>query len=257
MSLTEMADRATGGAGGPVPTLDTRDLGLTYASGAQRVEAIHSVSLAIAEGEFVTIVGPSGCGKSSFLKIVYGLLPPTVGTTHDLRHAGERPAPRCRHGVPVARAAAVAHHHRERAAAGRCAAAGPDGAARARVRAAGHGRAGGLRECLSAPSLGRHAAAGRHRPRAGPRSQAAAHGRAFRRARCPHPRADVARAAAHLDDQPQDHPVRHPQHPRGGAAVRPHRPHVGAARAASCASSTAASSGRARSTISPRPISSR
>ncbi len=81
MSLTEMADRATGGAGGPVPTLDTRDLGLTYASGAQRIEAIHSVSLAIAEGEFVTIVGPSGCGKSSFLKIVYGLLPPTVGTT--------------------------------------------------------------------------------------------------------------------------------------------------------------------------------
>jgi NitT/TauT family transport system ATP-binding protein len=81
MILAEVAERAMGGDGGPVPTLDTRDLGLTYASGQQRIDAIHSVSLSIAEGEFVSIVGPSGCGKSSFLKIVYGLQPPSAGTT--------------------------------------------------------------------------------------------------------------------------------------------------------------------------------
>ena len=29
------------------------------------VEVIHDVSIAIADGEFVTLVGPSGCGKST------------------------------------------------------------------------------------------------------------------------------------------------------------------------------------------------
>ena len=44
-----------------------------------RLLAIDSFSIAIEEGEFVTIVGPSGCGKSTFLKIVDGLVEPTGG----------------------------------------------------------------------------------------------------------------------------------------------------------------------------------
>ena len=44
-----------------------------------RLLAIDNLSLAVDEGEFVSIVGPSGCGKSTFLKIVDGLVPATSG----------------------------------------------------------------------------------------------------------------------------------------------------------------------------------
>src|SRR5260370_23154801 len=37
------------------------------------VEVIHGVSIAIADGEFVTLVGPSGCGKSTLLRMIAGL----------------------------------------------------------------------------------------------------------------------------------------------------------------------------------------
>ena len=37
------------------------------------VEVIHGVSVAIADGEFVTLVGPSGCGKSTLLRMIAGL----------------------------------------------------------------------------------------------------------------------------------------------------------------------------------------
>ena len=40
----------------------------------ERIHALHDISLAVGEREFVTIVGPSGCGKSTLLRIVAGLL---------------------------------------------------------------------------------------------------------------------------------------------------------------------------------------
>jgi multiple sugar transport system ATP-binding protein len=42
-------------------------------------EVIHGVSIAIADGEFVTLVGPSGCGKSTLLRMIAGLEPITSG----------------------------------------------------------------------------------------------------------------------------------------------------------------------------------
>ena len=42
--------------------------------------ALTDISLAVAEGEFVSILGPSGCGKSTLLYIVGGFVPPTQGT---------------------------------------------------------------------------------------------------------------------------------------------------------------------------------
>jgi len=38
------------------------------------------ISLAVQEGEFVSIVGPSGCGKTTLLRIIAGLLKPTEGS---------------------------------------------------------------------------------------------------------------------------------------------------------------------------------
>ena len=48
----------------------------TYPNGTV---ALQPVELAVADGEFVTLLGPSGCGKSTLLKMVAGLLAPTDG----------------------------------------------------------------------------------------------------------------------------------------------------------------------------------
>jgi NitT/TauT family transport system ATP-binding protein len=41
--------------------------------------AVEGASLAVAQGEFVSIVGPTGCGKSTLLNVAAGLLAPAAG----------------------------------------------------------------------------------------------------------------------------------------------------------------------------------
>jgi NitT/TauT family transport system ATP-binding protein len=49
-------------------------------STGKRVEALRDIDLAIARGEFISLIGPSGCGKSTLLRIVGDLITPTAGT---------------------------------------------------------------------------------------------------------------------------------------------------------------------------------
>ncbi|WP_049997011.1 ABC transporter ATP-binding protein [Halococcus sediminicola] len=46
------------------------------------VTALDDVSIAVAEGEFFTLVGPSGCGKTTTLRAVAGFETPTAGEIH-------------------------------------------------------------------------------------------------------------------------------------------------------------------------------
>jgi ABC-type sugar transport system ATPase subunit len=46
------------------------------------VQALHSISLTIADGEFAVFVGPSGCGKSTLLRSIAGLEEISGGTVH-------------------------------------------------------------------------------------------------------------------------------------------------------------------------------
>ncbi|HET6827945.1 MAG TPA: ATP-binding cassette domain-containing protein, partial [Ramlibacter sp.] len=59
-----------------MPAVEVLSAEKTYPNGTQ---ALLPVDLAIAEGEFVTLLGPSGCGKSTLLKMVAGMLEPSDG----------------------------------------------------------------------------------------------------------------------------------------------------------------------------------
>jgi NitT/TauT family transport system ATP-binding protein len=47
---------------------------------AGRYTAVQDTTLAVAPGEFVSVVGPTGCGKSTLLNVAAGLLAPSAGS---------------------------------------------------------------------------------------------------------------------------------------------------------------------------------
>jgi NitT/TauT family transport system ATP-binding protein len=72
------------------PLLRLERVSKTFPNGTVALEAL---SLAIRQGEFVSLLGPSGCGKSTALRLIAGLLAPTAGaiTWSDaggMRHRG-------------------------------------------------------------------------------------------------------------------------------------------------------------------------
>ena len=80
MTATGVDERApsavAAAAPAPVPAIEVLSAEKTYPDGTH---ALQPVDLAIADGEFVTLLGPSGCGKSTLLKMVAGLLEPSDG----------------------------------------------------------------------------------------------------------------------------------------------------------------------------------
>src|SRR5215212_6933661 len=57
----------------------TENLSKTYIADGVEVEAVRDIDLAVASGEFVSIMGPSGSGKSTLLHMLGGLDRPTAG----------------------------------------------------------------------------------------------------------------------------------------------------------------------------------
>ncbi|MGH9066670.1 MAG: ABC transporter ATP-binding protein [Acidimicrobiales bacterium] len=73
---------SAGGAGGVRPALPAIELtGVAKEFGSRdgNVQAVEQVDLAIAEGEFFSLLGPSGCGKTTTLRMVAGFEAPTRG----------------------------------------------------------------------------------------------------------------------------------------------------------------------------------
>jgi NitT/TauT family transport system ATP-binding protein len=71
------------------PALSLDRITCTFAARGQgrgerggRYTAVKDTTLAIAAGEFVSVVGPTGCGKSTLLNVAAGLLPPSAGRVH-------------------------------------------------------------------------------------------------------------------------------------------------------------------------------
>ena len=65
------------------PALALTGVTCTFADKAdrsRRYTAVRDVTLAVADGEFVSVVGPTGCGKSTLLNVAAGLLSPSAGT---------------------------------------------------------------------------------------------------------------------------------------------------------------------------------
>ena len=63
-----------------------RDVTKAYEGDGRPVQALESISLEVASGEFVAVMGPSGCGKSTLLHIIGAMDRPTTGEVwlHDL-----------------------------------------------------------------------------------------------------------------------------------------------------------------------------
>lgn len=56
-----------------MPILETRSISKTYTAGSRKIAVLDSVSLAVADGEFLVVQGESGSGKSTLLSILSGL----------------------------------------------------------------------------------------------------------------------------------------------------------------------------------------
>jgi len=62
-----------------VSLLSVEGVSKEYHVREKKVLALDSIDLAVAQGEFVTVVGPSGCGKSTLLNLIVGLLRSSSG----------------------------------------------------------------------------------------------------------------------------------------------------------------------------------
>ena len=68
MTVAPLGERA--------PILHMREVDKTFGG---QVVALRRMSLQVNQGDFISLLGPSGCGKSTALRLIAGLMPPTLG----------------------------------------------------------------------------------------------------------------------------------------------------------------------------------
>ena len=168
------------------------------------------------------VIGPSGCGKSTLFNVIGGLLDGYEGTVKVAGEHGARPARLDRHDLPGGIDLPLAHRDRQCRVPAGDRRHGEVGALRPRPALRRSGRARWLRAALSGGAVRRHAPAGVDGAHARRRAEDPADGRAVRRARRADPAAARRQGAADPAGAAADHPAHHPQHHRGGAALRPH-----------------------------------
>ena len=75
------APRAAGATDGTTtPAIELRGVVKEFRSHGESVIAVRDMDIAIAEGEFFSLLGPSGCGKTTTMRIIAGFEDPTQGT---------------------------------------------------------------------------------------------------------------------------------------------------------------------------------
>src|SRR5258708_3908417 len=73
------------------PKLVIEGVSKSFGQRRQMLEALRSIDLEVATGEFVSLIGPSGCGKSTLFNLIAGLDAPDQGTiTIDGKANGQR-----------------------------------------------------------------------------------------------------------------------------------------------------------------------
>ncbi|MEV1128929.1 ABC transporter ATP-binding protein [Agromyces sp. NPDC049794] len=62
------------------PAVEVRGVDKVFETRSGHVQALESIDLTVAAGEFVSLIGPSGCGKSTLMRLVADLDEPTTGS---------------------------------------------------------------------------------------------------------------------------------------------------------------------------------
>jgi NitT/TauT family transport system ATP-binding protein len=81
-TTTPVADptAAPASGAGTVAAVEVRGVDKVFETRTGQVQALDAIDLAVAAGEFVSLIGPSGCGKSTLMRLVADLDEPTAGT---------------------------------------------------------------------------------------------------------------------------------------------------------------------------------
>jgi spermidine/putrescine transport system ATP-binding protein len=72
--------RARAGQDDALPAIELHGVSKEFRAGGDIVAAVREMDLAIAEGEFFSLLGPSGCGKTTTMRMIAGFEEPTAGT---------------------------------------------------------------------------------------------------------------------------------------------------------------------------------
>lgn len=68
------------GPGSGTSAITLESVSMVYGEGDSARTIIDNLSFSVGEGEFLSIVGASGCGKTTLLRMLSGLVTPTLGT---------------------------------------------------------------------------------------------------------------------------------------------------------------------------------